>query len=178
MSLALQSFGTWALNCKLCFVITRPLCSEPSHLSRIFSWITDELRTRWEVSLVFWRSFWKHLCIRPERVAQGSGTVWKLRKKNKKGKFQAFAEKYRTKQISKHSCYRLPQNPFFARIKHLIRVQLIFQSYSDTFCGLSLLFSLAQQMFTRPPKDANDSLFLLRPWCNAIGVRTPPVADQ
>ena len=30
------------------------------------------------------------------------------------------------------------------------------------------------EMFTRPWQDANDSLFILRPWCNAIRVRTPP----
>ena len=30
-------------------------------------------------------------------------------------------------------------------------------------------------MFTRPRQDANDSLSVLRPWCNAIRVRTPPV---
>ena len=34
--------------------------------------------------------------------------------------------------------------------------------------------SLPPEMFTRPPQDANDSLFVLRPWCNAIRVRTPP----
>ena len=27
---------------------------------------------------------------------------------------------------------------------------------------------------TPPQQDANDSLFILRPWCNAIRVRTPP----
>ena len=30
-------------------------------------------------------------------------------------------------------------------------------------------------MFIRPRQDANDSLSVLRPWCNAIRVRTPPV---
>ena len=30
-------------------------------------------------------------------------------------------------------------------------------------------------MFIRPREDANDSLSVLRPWCNAIRVRTPPV---
>ena len=34
---------------------------------------------------------------------------------------------------------------------------------------------LPPEMFTRPRKDANDSLFALRPWCNAIRMRTPPV---
>ena len=29
-------------------------------------------------------------------------------------------------------------------------------------------------MFTRPQQDVRDSLFVLRPWCNAIRVRTPP----
>ena len=33
---------------------------------------------------------------------------------------------------------------------------------------------LPPEMFTRPQQDASDSLFVLRPWCNAIGVRTPP----
>ena len=31
-------------------------------------------------------------------------------------------------------------------------------------------------MFTRPRQDANDLFFVLRPWCNAIIVRTPPGA--
>ena len=33
---------------------------------------------------------------------------------------------------------------------------------------------LPPEMFTRPWQDANDSLFILRPWYNAIRVRTPP----
>ena len=33
---------------------------------------------------------------------------------------------------------------------------------------------LSPEMFTRPREDSNDSLFVLRPWCNAIRVRTPP----
>ena len=33
---------------------------------------------------------------------------------------------------------------------------------------------LPPEMFTRPRQDVNDSLFVLRPWCNAIRVRTPP----
>lgn len=70
---------TWALNCKLCFLITRPLGSEPSHLSRIlfFNLITDEPRTRWEVSLIFWWSFWKNLCRSPERIAPMD--IWKIK---------------------------------------------------------------------------------------------------
>ena len=32
--------------------------------------------------------------------------------------------------------------------------------------------TLPPKMFTRPRQDANDSLFLLRPWCNGIRVRT------
>ena len=36
------------------------------------------------------------------------------------------------------------------------------------------LFSLPPKMFTRPRQDANDLLFLLRAWCNAIRVRTSP----
>lgn len=80
MSLALQWFGSWGLNCKLCFSITRPLGSEPSHLSRIFFlffWISDEPRTRWEVPLIFWRSFWKNLCRSPERFAPMD--LWKIK---------------------------------------------------------------------------------------------------
>ena len=34
--------------------------------------------------------------------------------------------------------------------------------------------SLPPTMFTRLRQDANDSLFVLRPWCNVIRVRTPP----
>ena len=34
--------------------------------------------------------------------------------------------------------------------------------------------SLPPEMFTRPRQIANDSLFVLRPWRNAIRVRTPP----
>ena len=33
---------------------------------------------------------------------------------------------------------------------------------------------LLPEMFTRPRQDTNDSFFVLRPWCNAIRVRTPP----
>ena len=33
---------------------------------------------------------------------------------------------------------------------------------------------LPPEMFTRPWQDANDSLFILRPWYNAIRVCTPP----
>ena len=34
---------------------------------------------------------------------------------------------------------------------------------------------LPPEMFTRPRQDVNDSLFVLRPLCNVIRVRTPPV---
>ena len=33
---------------------------------------------------------------------------------------------------------------------------------------------LPPETFPRPRQDVNDSLFVLRPWCNAIRVRTPP----
>ena len=33
---------------------------------------------------------------------------------------------------------------------------------------------LPPEIFTRPRQDVNDSLFVLRLWCNAIRVRTPP----
>ena len=33
---------------------------------------------------------------------------------------------------------------------------------------------LPPEMFPRPRQDVNDSLSVLRPWCNAIRVRTPP----
>ena len=80
MSLALQWFGSWGLNCKLCFSITRPLGSELRicHESFfLFFWISDEPRTRWEVSLIFWRSFWKNLCRSPERIAPMD--LWKIK---------------------------------------------------------------------------------------------------
>ena len=37
---------------------------------------------------------------------------------------------------------------------------------------------LPPEMFTRSRQDANDSLFVLRPWCNAIIVHTPPASGS
>ena len=46
-------------------------------------------------------------------------------------------------------------------------------SLHSTFIHAILLLP---EMFTRQRQDANDSLFVLQPWCNAIRVRTPPGA--
>ena len=62
------------------------------------------------------RGFFSFWAVILKKLVHKSGTgcarVWEglkiTKKKNKKGKLQAFAEKYRTKQISKHSCYRIP----------------------------------------------------------------------
>ena len=48
-------------------------------------------------------------------------------------------------------------------------------SLHSTFIHAILLL---RDMCTRPRHDANDSLFVLWPWCNAIRVRTPPEAGQ
>ena len=48
------------------------------------------------------------------------------------------------------------------------------QTVNPHHIHIIMLFSLAQELFTRPHHDANDSRFLWRPWCNAIEVRTPP----
>ena len=61
------------------------------------------------------RGFFSFWAVILKKLVHKSGTgcarVWDglkiTKKKNKKGKLQAFAEKYRTKQISKHSCYIL-----------------------------------------------------------------------
>lgn len=42
-----------------------------------FNLITDEPRTRWEVSLIFWWSFWKNLCRSSERIAPMD--IWKIK---------------------------------------------------------------------------------------------------
>ena len=126
MSLALQWFGTWALNCKLYFLITRPLCSEPSHLSRIFSRTTDELWTRWELSLFFWQSFWKHLCISPERVAEGLGR-FEIRKK-----------------IRKENYKRLPRSIEPSRFQNSLATEshkTLFSHASNTWLEFSSFFS-------------------------------------